>query len=179
MLRAMSKAKYSEIRSPHFGLGIDNYCHFTSPIRRLGDLATHRIINAVVLGDKLPKSYSGYARRAAAAATEGELRAISAERKIEDLYKCIYMSRFIGECMWGFVSSVTKFGIFVRLANTCEGLISISELPGEFRYDEKNVSLYSSRKVIRLCDKLKIKVEECDISTGRIRFSLEEWDDEV
>lgn len=177
MLRAMSKAKYSEIRQPHFGLGIENYCHFTSPIRRLGDLATHRIINSAVLGDKSPAGFASYAKRAAAAATEGELRAVSAERKIEDLYKCIYMSKYLGCEEWGMVSSVTKFGLFVRLENTCEGLIPISELPGEFRYDEKNVTLTSKNKVYRLCDRLKIKVEECDISSARIRFSLVESSD--
>ena len=178
MLRAMSKAKYSDIRSPHFGLGIENYCHFTSPIRRLGDLATHRIIKSAVLGEKPPRAYAQYARRAAAAATEGELRAMSAERKIEDLYKCIYMSRFIGECRWGFVSSVTRFGLFVRLENTCEGFIPISEMPGEFRFDEKNVTLTGKNKVFRLCDRLKIRVEECDVSGGKIRFSLVEWETE-
>ena len=58
MLRSMAKAKYSEIRSAHFGLGIENYCHFTSPIRRLSDLATHRIIKKVLFEGKNPKSYA-------------------------------------------------------------------------------------------------------------------------
>ena len=70
MLRAMSKAKYSEHVTPHFGLGIEYYCHFTSPIRRLSDLATHRIIRRVLFEGKRPEAYAGYSRRAAAAATE-------------------------------------------------------------------------------------------------------------
>ena len=172
MLRAMSKAKYSEIHQPHFGLGIEKYCHFTSPIRRLSDLATHRIIKKVLLGDKPAGQFSGYAKRAAAAATEGELRAVNAERKIEDLYKCVYMSRFIGEELWGTVSSVTSFGLFVMLPNTCEGLIPISEMPFECRYDEKNVALTSRAAVFRLGDKIRVKVEECDVSEGKVRFSL-------
>ena len=97
MLRSMAKAKYSDKNDGHFGLGIEKYCHFTSPIRRLSDLATHRIIKKVLFEGKNPKSYASYARRAAAAATEGELRAISAERRIEDLYKVIYMSERVGE----------------------------------------------------------------------------------
>ena len=172
MLRAMSKAKYSEVHQGHFGLGIENYCHFTSPIRRLSDLATHRIIKKVIFEGKPSGQYSSYAKRAAAAATEGELRAINAERGIEDLYKCIYMSRFIGEEFEGRISSVTSFGLFVALENTCEGLIPIRELPFEARYDEKNVSIYGRNFVFRLGDKIKIKVEECDISEGKIRFSL-------
>ena len=172
MLRAMSKAKYSEIRSPHFGLGIDYYCHFTSPIRRLSDLATHRIIKKVLLGGKPQANYSGYAKRAAAAATEGELRAISAERRIEDLYKCIFMSRFIGEEFSGRISSVTAFGLFVMLDNTCEGLIPLREMPNEGFYDEKNVSIRGRNFVYRLGDEVRIKVEECDTSEGKVRFSL-------
>jgi ribonuclease R len=168
----MSKAKYSEICQPHFGLGIEKYCHFTSPIRRLSDLATHRIIKKVLLGDKAASSYAGYAKRAAAAATEGELRAIAAERSIEDLYKCIFMSKFIGEEFEGRISSVTSFGLFVMLDNTCEGLIPISEMPFECRYDEKNVSLTGRNFTFRLGDKIRIKVEECDTSEGKVRFSL-------
>ena len=172
MLRAMSKAKYSEIKHPHFGLGIDKYCHFTSPIRRLSDLATHRIIRRVLFEGKPPKQYESYARRAAAAATEGELRAINAERRIEDLYKVIYMSRFIGETMEGSVCSVTRYGLFIRLDNTCEGLVPISEMPGEFFYDEGNVSLVSKNKVYRLGERATVVLEECDIGRGKIRFSI-------
>ena len=173
MLRAMAKAKYSEIKHPHFGLGIDKYCHFTSPIRRLSDLATHRIIRRVIFEGKLPKQYESYAKRAAAAATEGELRAIAAERRIEDLYKVIYMSRFIGEAMEASVCSVTRHGLFVRLDNTCEGLVPITELPGEFYFDEGNVTLVSRSKIYHLGDRVIVVLEECDINRGKMRFSIE------
>ncbi len=172
LLRTMSKAKYSDVKSSHYGLGIENYCHFTSPIRRLSDLATHRIIRRVIFENKSPKLYEGYARRAAAAATDGELRAISAERRIEDLYKALYMSRFEGESFEGRVSSVSQYGLFVTLENTCEGLIPISDMPGHFFYDEGNVSLVSRDKVYHLGESLWVTVEECDISRGKIRFSL-------
>ena len=172
MLRAMSKAKYSEIKSRHFGLGIENYCHFTSPIRRLSDLATHRIIRRVLFEGKEASRYSSYAKRAAAAATEGELRATVAERKIEDLYKVIYMSDFVGESFSGVVSSVSSFGLFVRLPNTCEGLVPISEMPGEFFFDEKNVSLVSRSLVYRLGQRVEVELLECDIQRGKLRFGL-------
>lgn len=172
MLRTMSKAKYSEVREGHFGLGIKNYCHFTSPIRRLSDLATHRIINNVLIDGKPAKQYASYAKRAAAAATEGELRAITAERRIEDLYKCVYMSRFIGETFDGRISSVTSFGLFVKLANTCEGLVPISDMDGEYRFDEKNVTLVSKTGVYRLGEAVRVNLVECDISLGKIRFEI-------
>jgi len=172
MLRAMSKARYSELKSSHFGLGIDCYAHFTSPIRRLSDLATHRIIHKVLLENKRPEIYSGYARRAAAAATEGELRALNAERRIENLYKVIYMERHIGEVFDAVISSVTSFGFFAELENTCEGLVPISELPGVFIFDEGNLTLRSRDVTYRLADRVRVRVEEADVIKGKLRFSV-------
>ena len=174
MLRAMAKAKYSEVRQPHFGLGIENYCHFTSPIRRLSDLATHRIINRVVFEGKRAENYSSYARRAAAAATEGELRALSAERRIEDLYKTIYMSEHIGEEFDSAISSITGFGMFVTLENTCEGLIPISELVGVYTFDERNLTLRSRYKTYHIAERISVRLEEANISRGKLRFSVVE-----
>ncbi len=172
MLRSMAKAKYSDVKSSHFGLGIDCYCHFTSPIRRLSDLATHRIIHKVLLEGKRPQMYSSYARRAAAAATEAELRAMSAERRIENLYKVIYMEKFIGCEFDAVISSVTSFGVFAELENTCEGLVPISDLPGMFTFDEKNLSMRSRDVIYRLGDIIKVRLEEADIIRGKLRFSI-------
>ena len=172
MLRAMSKAKYSEEKSDHFGLGIENYCHFTSPIRRLSDLATHRIIKKVIFENKRPESYASYSRRAAASATEGEIRAISAERKIEDLYKVIYMSEHVGEVFAASVSSITGFGMFCMLENTCEGLVPISEMPGVFTFDERNITLRSGNMTYHIADKLFVRLEEANITRGKLRFSV-------
>jgi ribonuclease R len=174
-LRSMSKACYSDIHRGHFGLGIKNYCHFTSPIRRLSDLATHRIIHRVILEGKSPDKYKSYAKRAAAAATDGEARADAAERKIENIYKVIYMSDRVGEEFDATVNSVTGFGIFASLENTCEGLIPISTLPGEYFYNEKTLSLSSAKDSIRIGDKIRIRVEEADIRRGKLLFSLSQY----
>lgn len=174
MLRSMAKAKYSEVKEKHFGLAIDCYCHFTSPIRRLSDLATHRIIHKVLIEGKRAELYSGYAKRAAAAATEAELRALSAERRIENLYKVIYMEKFIGREFDAMISSVTSFGFFAELENTCEGLVPISELPGMFIFDEKNITLRSRETVYRLGDFVRVRLEEADIIRGKLRFSVVE-----
>ena len=172
MLRSMMKAKYSEVRMPHFGLGIENYCHFTSPIRRLSDLATHRIIHKVLIEGKRPEYYASYAKRAARAASETELRALNAERRIENLYKVLYMSEYIGQTFDATVSSITSFGMFCELENTCEGLIPISEMPGLFVFDEKSLSLRHGRLIYRLGDTVKVKLEEADMIRGKLRFSL-------
>ena len=172
MLRSMSKAEYSEACSRHFGLSIDEYCHFTSPIRRLSDLATHRIIHAVLLGGARAEAYSGYAKRAARIASETEVRAVTAERRIENLYKVIYMSNYLGEEFTATVSSVTQFGLFAELDNTCEGLIPISDMPGFFTFDEKNMTVRGSGLVYHLGDSIRVKLEEADIRSGKLRFSL-------
>ena len=172
MLRSMMKAKYSEVRAPHFGLGIDNYCHFTSPIRRLSDLATHRIIHKVLLEGKRPESYSSYAKRAARAASETELRALLAERKIENLYKTVYMSEFVGESFDATVSSVTSFGMFCELSNTCEGLVPMSEMPGLFIFNEGDLSVRCGKLAYRIGDTVRVRLEEADIIRGKLRFSL-------
>ena len=172
LLRSMSKARYSSERTAHFGLGISHYCHFTSPIRRLSDLATHRIIRRVILEGKSPERYKSYASRAAVAATEAELRAVGAERDIEDMYKALYMSRFIGDEFDGVINSVTSFGLFVELPNICEGIVPISELRGTFIFDEKTLTLRSATERYRLADKVTVKLEEADVMRGKLRFSI-------
>jgi ribonuclease R len=168
----MMKAKYSEIKAPHFGLGIDCYCHFTSPIRRLSDLATHRIIHKVLIDGKRPESYVSYAKRAARAASETELRALTAERRIENLYKTVYMSEYIGQSFDATVSSVTSFGMFCELENTCEGLIPISEMPGLFMFNENDLTLRCGKLVYRIGDTVRVRLEEADVIRGKLRFSL-------
>ncbi len=172
MLRSMSKAKYSETRHPHFGLSLDYYCHFTSPIRRLSDLATHRIIHKALIEGKRPELYEKYARRAAAAATEAEIRAVGAERRIENLYKVIYMSDKIGCEFDAVINSITSFGFFAVLENTCEGLVPISELPGMFSFDEKHLLLRSRNMTYHIADRVRVRLEEADIISGKLRFSV-------
>ncbi len=172
LLRSMAKAKYSEIRSRHFGLSLEHYCHFTSPIRRLSDLATHRIIHRVLFEGKRPEAYRSYAKRAAVAATDAEIRALGAERRIENLYKTLYMSRFVGDEFDATVCSITSFGMFAELENTCEGLIPLSEMPGLFVFDEGNRTLRAGRQIYRLGDRIRVRLEEADMIRGKLRFSL-------
>ncbi len=173
LLRTMMKARYSDVCQPHFGLGIAHYSHFTSPIRRLSDLATHRLIGACLLNGEAKGRYTGYAHRTAEAASETELKALTAERRIDALYKTLYLSRHIGEEFPAIVSSVTRFGVFAQLENTCEGLIPMTELPGAWFFDEGNmVARNSAGEILRLGDRITVRVEEADISRGKVRFAL-------
>ena len=170
VLRSLAKARYSAVASPHFGLSLPLYCHFTSPIRRLSDLVTHRIISAALLGDDPPGKYRAAARRAANAATDGELRAVMAERQIEALYKTIYMRGFIGKIFTGRVSSVQAFGYYVELDNTCEGLVPTSLLEGEWKYDDRRHTLSRGNVTMTIGDEVMIRVRDADIMTRHITF---------
>ncbi len=176
MLRSLMKAKYSSVRAPHFGLGSELYCHFTSPIRRYPDLAVHRIIKAALHGeidDTNLHKYEAFAVEAAEKSTENELRAMNAEREIDDLYKTIFMSEKVGCEFEGVISSVTGFGMFVELENTCEGLVPINTLPGWFDFDEKHRRLIGERgEVYSLGMRVRICVTSCDIIARRVEFSL-------
>ncbi len=175
MLRSMSKAKYSAVSKPHFGLAIDLYCHFTSPIRRYPDLSVHRIVKKVLRGelvgatlDRLGK----FAEESALTSSENELRALWAEREIDDLYKAVYMSDKLGEEYDGVVSSVTAFGIFVSLQNTVEGLVPLEALGGRFTFDEKSYTLTSRYGSYRLGQSVRVRIDSVDIPTRRIDMSV-------
>lgn len=175
LLRSLMKAKYSQIQSSHFGLALDFYCHFTSPIRRYPDLSVHRIVKYVLHGnsekDTLAR-YSAFAALSAKTSTENELRAVSAERAVEDLYKVMYMSAHVGETFDATISSVTSFGMFAELDNTCEGLILISTMNGYFTFDEKALTLTSGSMVYRLGDRIRVRIENANIIRRRIEMSI-------
>lgn len=170
VLRAMSKATYQPVLAPHFGLAAPVYCHFTAPIRRVADLAVHRLLRRVLMEDAPSARYASFAARASRAAAEAELRAQEAERRIDALYKALYMQRFIGEVFDATVTSVASFGLFCTLDNTCEGLIPIDSLGGVFLFDEPTLTLRSRDTRYRIGDRLRVRLEEVDVSGGRLRF---------
>ncbi len=175
LLRSLSKAKYSSHPLRHFGLSIDKYCHFTSPIRRYPDLFTHRIITNILSGNISEGATSYLATKAEAAAiksSENEIKAVCAEREIEDLYKCIYMFDSIGEEFDAVISSVTGFGIFCRLENTCEGLVPIASLAGYYVYNEPTKSLVCGAHSYKPGDRVRIVIEDIDIITRKIEMKI-------
>ncbi len=175
LLRSLQKARYDTRALGHFGLGIKLYAHFTSPIRRYPDLAVHRIVRTVLAGKATGRErdrLTSFAERAAKTSSENELRALSAEREIEDLYKTIFMSSHVGEEFDAKISSVTGFGLFAELENTCEGLIPIASLDGFFVYDEKNHRLTCGAQVYRLGDSIRVRIESADVASHKIEMRL-------
>lgn len=179
VLRSMSKAKYSEEPLGHFGLVLDDYAHFTSPIRRYPDLAIHRIITDILAGydEKwLAKRYSGFAVNAAEKSSAAELRAVSVERECEDCYKAEYMKRHIGESFTAKISGVTEYGFYAELQNSVEGLVHIRTLPeGEYDYSEP-VALTEKFSGVsyELGNTVQVICAAVDVSSGNIDFVLDE-----
>ncbi len=173
LLRTMAKAKYSAETHGHFGLAIRYYCHFTSPIRRLSDLVTHRLVKQYLI-DKDPENQADrlYARDAATAATEGEIRALTAEREIENLYKTLYMINHIGEEYEATVSGLTSFGIFAELDNTCEGMIPFTAYGHRYVYDERRQIIVGPERTFRFGDRIRVRVEEADLINRKVKFAL-------
>ncbi len=178
VLRSMAKAKYSPEPLGHFGLVLEDYAHFTSPIRRYPDLAIHRIITDILAGynnEWLSKRYSGFAVNAAERSSAAEIRAVSIERECEDCYKAEYMKSHIGEVFDARISSVTEFGFYAELPNTVEGLVHIRTLPeGEYDYSEP-VSLTEKLSGVSyvLGAPVRVLCAAVNVSEGTIDFVLD------
>lgn len=181
MLRTLKIAKYSEECLGHFGLAAKYYCHFTSPIRRYPDLFIHRVISdyiesGYVLSDKKIAKYATQAIEYSKTSSETEKNATLIERDFDDLYKCIYMSKFVGDEFEAVISNVTSFGIFVRLENTVEGLISFDNINDldYYIYDDKKHRLIGKEtgKTFKIGDKLKVKLIRSDIKLKEIDFMI-------
>lgn len=181
MLRTLKIAKYSEECLGHFGLAAKYYCHFTSPIRRYPDLFIHRVISdyiesGYVLSDKKIAKYATQAIEYSKTSSETEKNATLIERDFDDLYKCIYMSKFVGDEFEAVISNVTSFGIFVRLENTVEGLISFDNINDldYYIYDDKKHRLLGKEtgKTFKIGDKLKVKLIRADIKLKEIDFMI-------
>ncbi|MDD7043918.1 MAG: ribonuclease R [Peptoniphilaceae bacterium] len=182
MLRTMQKAKYSKDRGIHFGLSTEYYTHFTSPIRRYPDLIVHRLVKKYI-NNKLTSTSQTSLEKALDKNAEHlsmtERRSEDTERDVEDMLKCKYMKRFIGDDFYGNISSITDFGIFVGLDNTVEGLFMYKFSPKRYEFlEDKLMALDVDDKIYyRIGDRVKIRVLDVDIYQRNIDFDLEVRDE--
>jgi ribonuclease R len=178
LLRSQSLAIYSPQNSGHFGLALDAYAHFTSPIRRYPDLLVHRAIRFALAKGK-PSEYTYSPAEMANLATHcshNERRADEAERDVDERYKCAWMEKHVGSEFDGVVSGVTSFGLFVELTQSqVSGLVHITQLPNDYyHFDPVRHLLAGERRGLkfRLGDAVRVQVLRASLEDRKIDFKL-------
>lgn len=177
MLRTMRKAKYANYRDIHFGLATKYYTHFTAPIRRYPDLIVHRLVKDFLDNKFENISQSSLEKQLAKNAEHlsiTERNSEECERDVEDLYKCKYMKKYIGEKFQGIISSITDFGIFIELENTVEGCFMYKFSYDHFEYIEQKLSCVNrdNNKRYKIGQKVLIEVKNVDLEKRNIDFDL-------
>ena len=178
ILRTQAQAIYSPENIGHFGLALNNYAHFTSPIRRYSDLLVHRaLIGAHSLGpDKIEKGSTESLETIGKHISMTERRAALAERDAFDRYSAALLSGQLGKKTGARITGVERFGLFVELDEFgSDALLPISELGrGRFRFDEKSRALIGPKQKVKysLGDQLSVFIKSADKQTGSISVSL-------
>jgi ribonuclease R len=173
-IRTMAKAIYTTENIGHYGLGFENYCHFTSPIRRYPDIIAHRILQDVLTKNVKPdKKLEQKCKHC----SERERAAMEAERAANKYKQVEYMQQFLGEEFEGVISGVAAFGFWVEtIEHKCEGLVTVNSL---LDYDEFQliqadyclVGVRSGRK-FRMGDKVGIKIVAANLTKRQLDY---EW----
>lgn len=174
ILRSLQKAIYKNQNLGHFGLALQNYCHFTSPIRRYPDLTIHRIIKDNLHNPLTPEKLEEleeFTMESAEQSSITERNSEKAERDVDDLWRAYLMKDRVGEVFDATVVSVTNYGIFVGLENSVEGLIRIENLPTDgYLYFERAMELKGQKHSYKIGDKLKVKLISSNIFTRKVDF---------
>jgi ribonuclease R len=178
VLRSQMQAIYSAENVGHFGLNLDRYAHFTSPIRRYSDLIVHRgLIRELKLGnDGLTDREIAELDAIADQVTQTERRSMAAERDAMDRYVAAFLEDRVGATFEGRITGVTRFGLFVRLDETgADGLVPVSSLGSEyFTHDDRAHALVGERSGQRftLGRAVEVRLKEATPVTGGLLFEM-------
>src|SRR5271165_3339349 len=178
VIRSLAQAVYQQTNIGHFGLALEEYAHFTSPIRRYPDLLVHRAIKAAAL----PISPSGHRYSKAELQTLGaessqrERRADDASRDVMGYLKCLYLQPRIGETFDATISSALEFGLFVQLKEMpIDGLVHISAIPGDYwQLEDGGFGLVGQRTGRRwqMGDPVRVRLTRVDLTQRQIDFEM-------
>lgn len=175
LLRSLKLAVYSPDNLGHFGLGLEAYAHFTSPIRRYPDLLIHRALKAQIRREPVPAIDLAVLGEHCSMT---ERRADDATRDAVSWLKCEYMLDKVGETFAGLVSSVTAFGLFVQLEQSfVEGLVHVTALPDDYYHFDPLRHRMVGRRAHRefvLGQRLEVVVARVDLDERKIDFTLAE-----
>lgn len=176
-LRSMKQARYTTQNSGHFGLSMQYYCHFTSPIRRYPDLQIHRIIKENLrygIEGKRREHYDAILDKIALQSSQRERIAEQAERDLRKLKKIEYVQNHLKERFEGVISGMTERAIYVELPNTIEGMIPLEFMADYFEYDERNCCMEGefTGKVYRLGQKVEVELLSASKQERIIHFLM-------
>ena len=178
ILRSQMQAYYSHECLGHFGLSLQKYTHFTSPIRRYSDLVVHRSLAAIIAGEHPKNSPATNTRLAEIALhiSETERRAMLAERDASDRYKVAYMVQHIGATFAGTIVSLNEYGLFVSLnATGVTGFIPVRNLKDDFYTYDRSAAAFRgqrSKHIFQIGNPLFIRVQQANPITGSLIFEL-------
>lgn len=178
MLRSMRQARYADESLGHFGLAAPYYTHFTSPIRRYPDMMVHRLIRHYAengTGEAAREKYRDNLPHIAETTSDNERRGIDTEREVDSMKKAEYMADHVGESFDAVIDSVMKFGLFVELENTVEGLVHISVMDDDYyEYVEEQLALVGrkTKRTFRIGQPVKVKLMRVDKDQREIDFKL-------
>ena len=180
ILRSQSLAVYAPDNIGHFGLALEAYAHFTSPIRRYPDLLVHRAIKHALAGGK-PEAYEYSPHRMASLSlqcSERSRRADEAQREVDERYRAAWMEDHVGKEFDGTISGVTSFGLFVELDDSkVNGLVHVTQLANDFyHFDALRKTLTGERRgrEYRLGDRVRVVVLKASVEDRKIDFRLVE-----
>ena len=178
VIRSLAQAVYQQTNIGHFGLALQEYAHFTSPIRRYPDLVVHRALKAALI----PDSVSGHRYSTGELMAIGmecslrERRADEASRDVMGYLRCLYLQPRVGEEFDATITSAQEFGLFVQLKEMpIDGLVHISNIPGDYwQLEEGGVGLVGQRTGRRwqLGDAVRVRLTRVDVTQRQIDFDL-------
>lgn len=171
-IRTMAKAIYTTENVGHYGLGFENYCHFTSPIRRYPDIMVHRILHDILENTIHPDKNM---ETKCIHCSQRERSAMEAERAGNKYKQVEFMMDKLGEDMEGVISGVSSFGFWVETVNEkCEGLVSMKDISDydDFRHDDAEYALVGIRtgKKFRMGDKVQVKLVAANLEKRQLDF---------
>jgi len=178
VIRSLAQAVYQQTNIGHFGLALEEYAHFTSPIRRYPDLLVHRAIKAAVL----PQSASGHKystgelQALGQESSQRERRADDASRDVMSYLRCLYLQPRVGESFDATITSALEFGLFVQLKEMpIDGLVHISAIPGDYwELERGGMGLVGQRTGRRwqMGDAVRVRLVRVDLAQRQIDFEL-------